>query len=179
MTEDDIKMMDTIIHLCTIYGISLLELNRATLGGRLDLSRELYDQNKLDIIIHAAEFLRIDGFIEIYKEHGQDMYKLTDKGLTYKRDGKYYSDYLKEQQEKEAKQTEKDERDEKTKDAQLQKLEAELAVLKDMQNEQRIFWKSGIDRDNRQRWQFWLTLFLAAGGFIMGIINFVKDIILP
>ena len=50
---------------------------------------------------------------------------------------------------------------------------------KDVKDIQIRFQNSGIRRDERQRWQFWLTLLLGAGGFILGIINFIKGIFLP
>ena len=106
-------------------------------------------------------------------------YELTDFGREVLMKHSNFIKYFKAQAGEDAKQLANEERDEKTKNAILKKLEAELLVLKDMQAEQRTFWQSGIDRDNRQRWQFCLTLTLAIGGFILGIINFVKSIVLP
>jgi len=138
---------------------------------------------EIDEITSAAEFLIVAELIKSVstrvKDENNFEYMFTDIGEKFYRKGKRTVDYIEAEAEKESEQQRKNVRDEKTKDAQLQKLEAELLVLKDMQTEQRIFWQSGIDRDNRQRWQFWLTLLLAAGGFLLGIINFVKDISLP
>jgi len=94
------------------------------------------------LLITTSLFLQEYGFAELSELGANKMYKLTTWGFDYFRSGKQFEERLKELEEKEAEQLRKDERDEKTKDAQLQKLEAELLVLKDMQAEQRDFWKA-------------------------------------
>ncbi len=104
---------------------------------------------------------------------------LAENGKRLKHANKTISDFWKEITEKETRQHEKEIREEYKSELQIQDLKFRMETIEEMQKQQKVFWESGIRRDNRQRWQFWLTLILAAGGFLLGIINFVKDIILP
>ncbi|MEZ4942582.1 MAG: hypothetical protein R3D58_17035 [Saprospiraceae bacterium] len=132
-----------------------------------------------DDITFAADFLKEHDLIDIRETKTQVDYLLSKKGARLKQAGKTLSDYLNEIDEQEAKQQEKERREDYKSDLQIQDLEFRMKTIEEMQERQKVFWDSGIRRDNRQRWQFWLTLILAAGGFLLGIINFVKDIILP
>ena len=169
MTEEEIKAADWIIKNASWDVMTLPEMG----GFAIDVIMNL------DNTIYAAERLKNAGLLETSNRGEAVAYKLTEKAIKFKQSSESFRNYLQEEAEKEAIQKAKDERDEKAKDAQLKKLEAELAVLKDMQNEQRMFWQSGIARDKRQRWQFQWTFILAAAGFLLSIINFLKDIILP
>lgn len=162
MTQKEIEAADILIKGATSHGVLYTSLFHP------DEEKEAFRP----ITNVAVKYLKEEGLLEVFQHHESSfLYRLTAKGLDLQRSGKNYSDYLEEQKQKA-------ERDNLHKDLQIQKLEAEMLVLKDMQAEQRTFWQSGIDRDNRQRWQFWLTLLLAGGGFLLGIINFVKSMII-
>ncbi len=94
---------------------------------------------------------------------------LTPKGEQFQKSGKSYADYLDEKRKKA-------ERDELHKDLQIKDLEIKLKSVEEMQERQKVFWESGIARDNRQKWQFWITWFLSGAAFLMGIFNLIKDL---
>lgn len=104
-----------------------------------------------------AKYLVDEGLIKVYG----GFINLTPKGEQFQKSGKSYADHLTEKKMKA-------DRDDRHKDLQIQDLETKLNL---MNAEQLKFW-------HRQRWQFWLTLILAAAGFLLGIINFIKSIIL-
>lgn len=134
---------------------------------------KLYNLGLIEVVLlDNKQYLQQSSYIEY------ETVDLTKEGRLIIGEYGNFIKYFIEKNEREAHQLKREERDEATKNLQLQKLEAEMAVLKQMQNEQRFFWQSGIDRDKRQRWQYWLTLFLAGGGFLLGVINFVKDVLL-
>jgi hypothetical protein len=174
LTDAQILAADAILEMCNINGT-------ATPFHILGKSNSNRWGLEIDKICDAADFLLDAEVIKLTSENkeGRHEYMFTITGEKEYQKGKRTIDYLNELIEHEAKQHAKEERDEKTKDAQLEKLMAELTVLKDMQKEQRMFWKSGMERDERQKWQFRWTLLLAAAGFILGIINLVRSIILP
>lgn len=174
LTDAQILAADAILEMCNNNGT-------ATPFHVLGKSNTNKWGLEIDKICEAADFLLDAGVIKLTSENkeGGYEYMFTTIGEKEYQKGKRTIDYLNELIEREAKQTAKEERDEKTKDAQLEKLLAELTVLKDMQQEQRIFWKSGIERDKRQKWQFWLTILFVFGTFVLGILNLWKALLLP
>ncbi len=146
-------------------------IQRATLEGRVFLA--IYTDFKKsggngDVVKGTAEYLRHSGLIEIVDKKGIITYKLTPKGIRLQTTGKGYAHFLEQESEKQRIQEEKEKRDNIHKDLQIQDLETKLTV---MNQEQLQFW-------NRQKWQFWLTLMLAGAGFVLGIINFIKSMII-
>lgn len=173
LTDAQIMAADAILEMCNINGSAS---PFRVLGRNNDNSWGL----EIDEIIDAADFLIKVGIIKPISTNVKDghiEYMFTSIGEKEYIKGKRTVQYLQEEADKEAKQLAIEERDEKTKDAQLQKLEAELAVLKDMQNEQRKFWQSGIERDKRQRWQYWLTTLVAGAAFIIAVLSLLADIL--
>ncbi len=166
MTDNEIKAADWAISIATIHGRSTEGLNRAP-----GVDREVLKELK-----RIAAYVERDGLIEVNKVGGYDNYKLTPDGDEFKRSGKKYADFLAMKEQKELRQIEKEKRDDQHKDLQIEKLLIELKVIKDMQNEQRVFWQSGIERDKRQKWQFWITWFLSGAAFLMSIFNLIKDL---
>jgi len=112
-----------------------------------------------------AEYLAAEGLITFKL----GMIALTPKGEQFQKTGKSYADYLEEKRKKA-------ERDDRHKDLQIQDLEIKLKSVEEMQERQKVFWESGIARDNRQKWQFWITWFLSGAAFLMGIFNLIKDL---
>lgn len=124
---------------------------------------------------NAAKFLLEAGYLHTF--HGE--IRLTTKGLQFQRSEKSYGDLLAEEAEKKAKQREKEEIEVQRTILQMQELEIKVKTLEDMQERQKAFWESGMERDRRSKWQFWLTLMLSGAAFILGVINYLKDMIIP
>lgn len=102
----------------------------------------------------AAKILQEEGLIKVFKHGVHDEYSLTGKAILLKQKKQNFTDYWT------GKESQKS-------------LSEQVAQL------QQDFWKSGIERDKRQRWQFWLTFLIATAAFILSVINFVKSILLP
>ncbi len=115
--------------------------------------------------IRIAKYLVDEDLIKF----NSGMIFLTPKGEQFQKSGKSYADYLDEKRKKA-------ERDELHKDLQIKDLEIKLKSVEEMQERQKVFWESGIARDNRQKWQFWITWFLSGAAFLMGIFNLIKDL---
>jgi predicted transcriptional regulator len=165
-----IQVADAILDACTENGTTTPS---RIFGRTISLEPDIED------ITIAADFLKDHGLIEIFETKTQNDYRLTKNGAKFKREGKTCSDFLKSIAETENQQIDKQRREDYKSELQIQDLEFKIKTIEDMQERQKVFWESGIERDNRQKWQFWLTLMLAAAGFILGIINFAKDIFLP
>lgn len=159
-------------------------LRIGSFGGSTTFS-EVFGQNinegwDIDDITSAAEYLEANKFINmITTKNGGYQYRLTPMGNKFREDGKSIADFIAGEKQKELKAIQKEERDDLHKKLQIEELEIKVKSLEDMQERQKTFWESGIERDKRQKWQFWLTLFLAGAAFLMSVFNFVKDIILP
>lgn len=173
LTDAQILAADAILEMCNNNGT-------ATPFHILGKSNTNKWDLEIDKICESADFLLDAGVIKLTSDNNRDGYEymFTTIGEKQYQKGKRTIDYLNDLIEHEAKQHAKEERDEKTKDAQLEKLLAELTVLKDMQQEQRIFWKSGMERDERQKWQFWLTILFVFGTFVLGILNLWKALLI-
>lgn len=140
-------------------------------GKHLSLiMRDKERNSNLAIYLNVFYELRDQGFISIYSnvpEH--PLYKLTPKGFGLKQSDGGYEGYLKQVEEQKQKKIEREERDEQIKVFQYEDLKRKVTQMND---EQLRFW-------HRQRWQFWLTLFLASAAFIMSILNFIRDMYIP
>ena len=154
MTEDEIKAADLIFKFGSKHNAVREE------SAKIGLS---YDN-----VIRALKFLEESGFLKI----AGGTIQFTGQGIEFQRSKKSYRDYLMEKKNKL-------DRDDRHKNLQIQDLEIKLKSVEEMQERQKVFWESGIAAQKRQRWQFWLMFFFAAAGFILGIINFIKSIILP
>jgi len=172
LTDAQILAADAILEMCNINGtVTPFHILGKSNSNRWGL--------EIDKICDAADFLLDAEVIKLTSDNDKDgkEYMFTNIGEKQYQKGKRTIDYLNELIEHEAKQHAKEERDEKTKDAQLEKLMAELTVLKDMQAEQRMFWKSGMERDERQKWQYWLTTMIAGAAFIIAVFSLWLNIL--
>jgi predicted transcriptional regulator len=169
LTQMQIQAADAILNACTEEG--------TTTPSRIFGKLVTFEPDIEDITI-AADFLRDQELIVIFETKTQNDYRLTPKGSKFKREGKTTTDLLTGMYEEEIKQIEKQSREDYKNELQIQDLEFRIKTVEEMQERQKVFWESGMDRDNRQKWQFWLTMILAAAGFLLGIINFAKDIFL-
>ncbi len=84
-------------------------------------------------------------------------------------------EFLKQQEIKKEKIALKDEKDEEIKQLQIQKLQHEVETMKKQFETLITFQKSGIARDHRQKWQFWITVVISLIALILSIVNFIKS----
>ena len=96
---------------------------------------------------------------------------LLSEGNRVKKLPNRYLDFIKELNKKTTDKKLKEQRDDNIKDLQLKELNWKIDKMQNMQTE---FWQSGINRDNRQKWQFWLTIAVSALAFSLGLFNFFK-----
>ncbi|MCC7245629.1 MAG: hypothetical protein IT269_08120 [Saprospiraceae bacterium] len=158
LNENEIKASDIILRLSNINGVSKTQIWHAGKeSGITDID-----------IIHAAAHLEKYDFITSYKRVNEPMYKLNTKGLEFARSGKSYVEYLSELKKEEQNKRIKDELDFKLKSFQLEDLVFRLKTIEDMQERQKKFW-------GKQN----LSLLIAIGAFLLSILNFIKDILLP
>ena len=101
-----------------------------------------------------SKTLEKEGLIEVEHRAGHTWYKLTLEGHRVLKLPKGFQDYLTEKTAKEQEQK-------------------ELADAKQAKQEE--FWKSGIQRDNRQKWQYWVTTAIATAALLLSIFNFIKS----
>jgi len=169
MTDKEVQAADIIVGRSSLLGLSASNV--------FDTFQQI--EGKVNEMKNAAIILQHEGFIEIEIYQGKHTsYKLTPPGLDFQKTGKGYGVYLKEKDKKLKTKSEKEKRDDYHKSLQIQDLEIKLKSVEEMQERQKIFWESGIATQKRQRWQFWLMFFFAAAGFLLGIINFIKSMIL-
>ena len=146
-------------------------LSNASLNGEQIHRLMRHDAANRDLVkyVLVLEELSSTGLIIAYENvPGKTLFKLTKKGFELKESGKGYSNYLKQEHEKEQKRIQKEARDEQIKVYQHEDLKRKV---NEMNQAQLDFWR-------RQRQQFWLTFIIALAGFILGIINFVKLMII-
>lgn len=126
----------------------------------------------------ASLYLEKYGFAKLSELGVNKMYKLTSDGYDFARSGKSFSEFLKQENDKKSKQLEKEELDWKHKSLQIEELTFRIKNLEEMQARQITFWESGVRRDERQKWQYWLTTMVAGGAFIIAVLSLLSNILL-
>jgi hypothetical protein len=103
--------------------------------------------------LRIAKTLENDGLIKTQID-SHFHYKITLEGIKVRDSPNGYAGFLAEKEAEE--QKEKD-------------------ILDAKQAKQEAFWKSGVQRDKRQKWQYWVTTAIAIVALGLSLFNFIKN----